>query len=188
MSKASVLALDVSIAHTGWCHTMLPDVHYIHGTINTDIDDYRTCSRFDRYDYVLRNILALCKKYKADTVLIEGYSHASHGNATLSLAELGGMLRSELRKLHIDTREIAAMSYRKIATGHGTIKPKAEYKPKRIVCGKKVRAETVKDAVREYIHRYLGRDIDDDNEADALLLAYAYATHTAEVRAVSKVV
>jgi Holliday junction resolvasome RuvABC endonuclease subunit len=85
----------------------------------------------------------------AELVCLEGYSFGSRGKGTISLGELGGVLRVALHEAGVRVAEIPPASLKRYATGRGN-------------SGKSV---VVVAAVKR-----LGLEPADDNEADAAWL------------------
>jgi Holliday junction resolvasome RuvABC endonuclease subunit len=94
----SYMALDLSLNSTGIA-MMLPE-------------DYPTTTYYDKtkklndhMDKIMKlvfHIKKLVKKYNFDKVFIEGQSYGSRGRATLSIAQLHGVVMYVLRKMHVD--------------------------------------------------------------------------------------
>lgn len=106
--------------------------------------------RFARYAKLAGYASSIVYRHQPSLVLIEGYSYGAKGAATLSLAELGGVVRQRLLAHAMPVIEVPPSVLKKFATGRGN-------------AGK---AEVVSALSKRY-----DREFRTDNEADAFALA-----------------
>lgn len=141
-----ILALDLSLAHTGYALTNLTTGNVIKGLIEPG-----NLKGMERLAFLRTRVLQLAATHP-DTclVLIEGYAYGAKGAAVVSLGELGGTIRLALWETRIPYLEIPPAQVKKFVTGKGNA-------PKQIM-------------LKEVFKRFDGEDIDDDNIADAFSL------------------
>jgi Holliday junction resolvasome RuvABC endonuclease subunit len=137
-----VLALDLSLTATGTC-VDTPD-----GPLAERIC-YPRLRGWERIDAILLSILALLRDWRPDVVAVEGYSFGSKGRAVFDIAELGGVVRWELRRSDVPWVAVPPSSLKRYATGRGN---------------------ATKDAMIAEAVRRFGFPGSDNNEADAWLL------------------
>lgn len=133
-----VLGLDLSLRATGLAH---PD-----GRVEVFRPPDRGMVRLARIRDV---VLDAASEIPGTTVMIEGYSMGSFGNAFLSLAELGGVVRLALWTEGIASVDVAPSRLKRYATGKGNAD---------------------KAAVLQAAWKRLGHEGTDHNGADALWL------------------
>lgn len=109
-------------------------------------------NRLKRFIPFVKEIVKWALKEDPHLILIEGYSFGSSGQATVSIGELGGMLRYELwRKGYGDViAEIPPKTLKKFAAQNGNASK-----------------EQMEDAVWEW----WGEEFESDDEVDAFALA-----------------
>jgi crossover junction endodeoxyribonuclease RuvC len=139
-----VLALDVSLAHTGYARADLAT-----GEITKGLVEPVDVNGMPRLAFLRDQLLKLAEPTHRTLVLIEGYAYAAKGQAVISLGELGGVLRLALYEAAIPVIEISPAQVKKFTTGKGNA-------PKNIM-------------LKEVFKRF-NVDIDDDNIADAFAL------------------
>lgn len=76
-------------------------------------------ARIDRYCELADLVMQVTDRFHPSLVLLEGYSYASQGSSK-TLAEFGGVLRTELCELDADILEVSPMTLKKFATGKGS--------------------------------------------------------------------
>jgi len=104
-ARPSILALDMSLTHAGWC---------LNG--KTGVITSR-CRGWDRIAEITQEVF--CKTFGIDVCLIEGYSYGSKGQSVYQIAELGGIVRFWLYQHEITTVEITPATLKKFTTGVG---------------------------------------------------------------------
>lgn len=106
MIVPAVLALDLSLTCTGY---VTPD---------GDVGQHTFAEKGVRRLYHAREWIKATAA-DADIVAIEGYSYASRGRASISLGELGGVVRTTLYELRVPSVEVPPSCIKKYATGRG---------------------------------------------------------------------
>src|SRR5206468_6278393 len=137
-----VAAFDLSLTAAGWAFGKLNGFRLESGVISPPKP-----TGIPRLQYLRQHVLVLAED--ADVVVIEGYSFGAKGNAILSLAELGGVIRIALADRGMPYVDIPPACLKLFATGKGNA-PKDE---------------VLAAAIRKL--QYSGHD---HNEADALWL------------------
>ena len=140
----NVLALDLSLTALGWARNA-PVRSGVWKPPGRGVE--RLASVLDWLDGVLEGV---------EIVAVEGYSFGSQGRATVSLGELGGVVRLHLHQRGLPFVEIPPSCRAKLATGKGN---------------------AGKDEVLAAAIRRLGYDGHDHNAADALWLLQAVLIH-----------
>lgn len=107
----NIVAFDLSLTSTGVCH---PD-----GSTSTIISKKRGVERLDELEKAVRYLVI---DANASRVVLEGYSFASRGRASVSLGELGGVIRLSLWRIDASYTEIPPSCRAKYATGSGSAK------------------------------------------------------------------
>jgi len=141
------LALDLSLTGTGIC---TPDGRTL--TIHTKL---RGLERIGR---IRSDIFETLTAHRPGIVAIEGYSYASKGRSSISLGELGGVIRWELWRNHWLYVDIPPACRAKYATGRGN---------------------APKDLVLQHACTRAGRVFEDNNQADAWWLHQMALAHYA---------
>jgi len=104
-ARPSILALDMSLTHTGYC-------------LNGETGVIASRKRgWDRIAEITSRVYELT--FGVDVVVIEGYSYGSKGQAVYQIAELGGIIRFWLYTRRMLTVEITPSTLKKFATGKG---------------------------------------------------------------------
>ncbi len=103
----NVLALDLSLTSTGYCHNGES------GVISFDEKGP------ERLRLVRQEVESLALKFKIDAVVMEGYSFASRNSQAHSIGELGGVIRLLLWERGIPYVVIPPTCRAKFATGKG---------------------------------------------------------------------
>lgn len=145
----SVLGLDMSVAHTGYCLYNLSTKEKKQGLIEAP-DGMKG---MERLAYIRDHVLDIPLRngdLQSTLVLIEGYSFASKGQAIIDLGELGGVIRLGMYVLHIPYLEIPPSRNKKFIGG-GTLQ---------------------KNRILLEVYKRFGEDLTDDNVADATVLMY----------------
>jgi len=143
-----VIGLDIA-TKLGWC--ILPvegdDSEAEYGVFGF-VKEGDRIRRWDKYVTSIKGLLA-CKDVKL--IALEGYSFGSHSGVIL-IAELGGIVRYELRREYpkIPQFEISPSALKKFATGKGNVP---------------------KDVVIKEVYKRWKFDTNDNNIADAFVLA-----------------
>jgi Holliday junction resolvasome RuvABC endonuclease subunit len=104
------------------------------------------------------DIFEALTKHRPGIVAIEGYSYASKGSSSISLGELGGIIRWELWTHHWLYVEIPPSCRARYATGRGN---------------------AAKDLVLQHACTRAGRVFEDNNQADAWWLWQMALAHYA---------
>ena len=104
-ARPSILALDMSLTHTGWC------LDGESGVITSRLRGW------DRIAEITQEVFT--RTFGVDVVVLEGYSYGSKGQAVYQIAELGGIVRYWLYAHGITTVEITPATLKKYATGVG---------------------------------------------------------------------
>lgn len=103
----NILALDLSLTSTGYCH------NGITGIISIDEKGaYRLWM-------IKEEVKSLIVKFGVDIAVIEGYSFASRNSQAHSIGELGGVIRLLLWELGIPLVVVPPTCRAKFATGKG---------------------------------------------------------------------
>lgn len=102
-----ILALDLSLTSTGYCHEGET------GTISFDETGPH------RLWLIKREVESLVNRFKIDLVVIEGYSFSSRNSQAHSIGELGGVIRLLLWELGKPIVVIPPTCRAKFATGKG---------------------------------------------------------------------
>lgn len=138
----NVLGVDASLNGTGLCRA-------VGGVYQTTVVQLKAGGdRFPKWVQVLHEIMN--KVQMIDLVIIEDYAYAQHSTSVTALAELGGVIRWELSKAHKEMLIVTSSQVKKFATGKGIA-------PKNVI-------------LKEVYRRYK-QDFNDDNAADAFILA-----------------
>lgn len=144
----NVLGIDASLNGTGLCLSLaVPGIKK---------REYRTglCKfqsggdPFRKWKEIVSKVLAFSDE--AQLILIEDYAYGAHSSSTTVLAELGGIIRWELRKQGREFTIVSSSVIKKFLTGKGS-------GPKNVL---------LKDVYRLYRMNF-----DDDNLADSFALA-----------------
>ncbi len=146
-----ILALDLSLARSGWCRTIDYGTPCQYGVLATA--GQRGVERLDR---IVREVQTLVGKVPVDLAVLEGYSYGSQGRSVFDIGELGGCVRLLLYRLGVPFVEVPPACLKKYACGHGN--------------AKKI------DMVVAARERFGLQGTTDDNECDAYLL-WAMAKH-----------
>lgn len=107
MRVVNVLALDLSLTSTGYCHNGQS------GVISFEAKGPERLWR------IKREVESLTLKFGIDVAVIEGYSFASRNSQAHSIGELGGVIRLLLWELGIPYVVIPPTCRAKFATGKG---------------------------------------------------------------------
>jgi len=135
-----LLALDLSLRSSG----------YAYGAAFGLLVPPKTADRgMTRLAWIRGQVLNLCEIARADVVLVEGYSFASHASHAHELGELGGAIRIALYDAGIPVCEIPPANLKMFITGKGNAK---------------------KDLVLVEVVRRLGYAGSSTDEADALVM------------------
>ena len=102
-----ILALDLSLTHTGVCGKDGVASCLITGKLRG----------MQRIDHIVRQVQRLA--HNVDLVVIEGYSFGSQGRSVFDIAELGGCMRFLLYRLGIPFVDVPPSTLKKYATGKG---------------------------------------------------------------------
>lgn len=150
MNGPSILALDLSLTCTGLCRD---------GECSRISTKLRGWPRIERIVSDIGDAASGC-----DVAVLEGYSFGSKGSSVFQIAELGGIVRWELRGRGLTIVEVPPSCLKKYATGRGN-------------AGKD---EMIAAAIRRF-----GFEGCDNNEADSYLLwcmaRHAYGSPVVEV-------
>ena len=141
-----IIGIDLSLTHPGWA-TFVGDRVTDFGPI----DKIPTVDRMDRLKYIAQKYRALSEG--SDWAVFEGYSFASTTQA-YSLGELGGVVRFTLQYSGHRWIEIPPATLKKFVTGKGN---------------------ALKSRMILAVYKRWKIDVDDDNQADAVGLAYVGA-------------
>lgn len=141
-----ILALDLALTLSGWAR--------MDGEIASGVFSAGDKRGMLRLHLLLKEVEVLTRG--VDLVVIEGYSFASKGRASISLGELGGLARYLIWKRNIPCAEVPPSCRAKFATGKGN---------------------SGKPAVLVEAVRRLGYEGHDNNEADALWLLQMALAH-----------
>jgi len=119
----SVLGIDLAPRHTGFC--IIPSGW--DGTLAALITDKVTYtltgkmgpqSQMRVYLQAAEQAVRLFKQHQVDEVVVEGYAYGAQGSAVTLLAELGGIVKSQLwMACGVLTEPVAAPAARKWLTG-----------------------------------------------------------------------
>lgn len=112
MSELGVLGLDLSLKATG---IALPD-----GSTRAIHPGARRIKGYARHELIRRAVLTAVASSSPDLVVIEDYAPHSPGiNSTIALAELGGVIRTELTIRGYVWETVAPNTLKAWATGKG---------------------------------------------------------------------
>ena len=106
-ARPSILALDLSLTHTGYC------LNGESGSITS------RCRGWDRIAEITQQVFRLT--FGVDVVVIEGYAYGAKGQGVYQIAELGGIVRFWLYQHALTTVEITPSTLKKFATGKGNV-------------------------------------------------------------------
>lgn len=114
-----VMGIDPSL--TGFAMVIMGDDCYERKEISTTSSKWGKTvrGRIARYRHLLGSCLEFAEKYDVSQFFVEGYSFASRGQAVITLAEFGGVLRDRLLWRNNLVLEIAPTMLKKFATGKG---------------------------------------------------------------------
>lgn len=112
----SVVSLDASLTGFAIC-ILFGDTHYIYET--TSKPTKSLLGRIDRLRKLVDWAKGYVKQYAPELLLIEGYSFNSRGNSSVSLGELGGILRHELIGYADTMVEVPPTVIKKFSSGKG---------------------------------------------------------------------
>lgn len=143
----NILALDLSLTSSGWARC-------VGGVTDHGLLEPHGRRGYERLEWIRSEVLRLAAG--ADLVVIEGYSFGSRGNAILSAAELGGVIRMALHDLGYRWVDVPPATLKKLATGKGNAS---------------------KEQVLAAAIRRLGYEGASPDEADALWLLEATLQH-----------
>jgi Holliday junction resolvasome RuvABC endonuclease subunit len=102
-----ILALDLSLTSTGYCHDG-----------ETGVITPKTTGA-ERLSDIQRKVASLALNFSINTVVMEGYSFASRHSQAHSIGELGGVIRLLLFEMGIPYVIIPPTCRAKFATGKG---------------------------------------------------------------------
>lgn len=105
MSAPHILAVDLSLTHTGCC---------LDGECSSITSKFRG---WPRVGHILTALLSMAEP--AQVVVLEGYSFGSRGRAVYDIGELGGVVRWALFDSGVPFVDVAPSSLKKYATGKG---------------------------------------------------------------------
>lgn len=112
MTPLSVLALDVSLTCTGYASTWTAAA-----SSGVLVPPREASAGIERLAWIREAALTLSEE--SDLVVLEGYSFGSKGRATVSLGELGGVVRVALWEAGVPVVEVSPSGRAKYATGAG---------------------------------------------------------------------
>lgn len=146
--------LDMSLSATGFCAINLPakaGTHRLHNhsVLNIGTIDPGNLTGPARLEHIFNRLAPLLEELKPSLVAIEGYAHGASFQAH-ALGEVGGMTRLLMWKLGIPYVEVQPTTLKQWLTGKG---------------------KATKPQIRKAIVSKWGRDIKDNNQADAFGLA-----------------
>lgn len=122
-------------------------VVHIHSTV---IETKKIKDHMDKICYIKKIIGRRMKKYGADKILIEGQSYGSRGRATLSIAQLHGVIMYAcMKQWQVEHYPIPPTTVKKYITGKGNNK---------------------KSVIIKCLYKRYGIDIDNEDRADAIAL------------------
>lgn len=120
----SVVGIDASLSHTVVCAAVFKDpepggYEWCESGNKIPADEIR--ERLVRYGTIVEPIIAFLTPLNPKLILIEGYSFASKGRATHSLAEFGGVFRMNLALALPEAilLDVAPTRLKKFITGKG---------------------------------------------------------------------
>lgn len=138
----NVMGLDLSLNGTG--------VSIYDGKLwATMIKTSKLKSHMDKVIRIKRIIFSKIKKYNIGKVFIEGQSFGSRGQATLSIAQLHGVMMYFLIKKKVPFVLIPPSQVKKYITGRGNCK---------------------KSLILKCLYKYYGIDIDQEDMADSFAI------------------
>lgn len=157
------IGLDMSLAATGVCalkHWTSPGKHWL---TNFSVARIGTLTPPDkltgpaRLEWIFNQLAPILETDRPKLVAIEGYAHGASFQAH-ALGEVGGMARLLLWKLGIPFVEVQPTTLKKYLTGDG---------------------QATKAKIKKSVKARWGRDIKDNNQADAFGLALLATLSTA---------
>jgi crossover junction endodeoxyribonuclease RuvC len=151
IQRSGVLGLDLSVTGTGWYflgNTEASGLFSIPKSIQKSPD-----AHFSRLDWLAVQLAALLDQWTPAIVVIEDYSYGSKGSSLYTIAEWGGVARLELFRKKFRTLAVAPLTLKQFACPE-------------------MKATTVKkEHVMMGVLKRWGREISDNNVADAFVLA-----------------
>jgi crossover junction endodeoxyribonuclease RuvC len=145
----SIIGLDMSLTEPGWAKYNIEKKELTSGVI--DVKQYKGLIRINAIVEAINDLYEDSIDTEHHLVILEGYSFGSKGAAVISIGELGGVVRYELWKNKTKYIEVAPTSAKKFLTGTGTAQ---------------------KSVIIKEVYKKYNIDVNNDNEADAINLAY----------------
>jgi crossover junction endodeoxyribonuclease RuvC len=149
--NTTVLSLDLSFTSTGWCVvSSYDDTTLLYGEIKTkkaDFDD-DIC----RCVEILKQILAIISDSQPDIIAIEDVFQGPNAKTNKKLAQLGGIVRANLKLLEIHYIDVHPKTLKKYICGEG-------------------KGNATKQMMMDEVNRVLDADIKSDNICDAIGLS-----------------
>lgn len=75
-------------------------------------------NRFERFNYILQQVLVFIETHPKGPIFIEGYAYAGKG-MVFNIGELGGIVKHSLYLLGYDVTEMAPKDLKKFVSGNG---------------------------------------------------------------------
>jgi Holliday junction resolvasome RuvABC endonuclease subunit len=144
-----IAAFDLSIAEPGWAmYDANQPEPMMSGFLTTSASE-GFWARADQVVGLVGAVLGGFNPVFSDLVVLEGLSYGSAGNASLDLAQLGGIVRMQLHRRGLRWVEVAPGTLKVYATGSGRSK---------------------KPAMLKAAEQWLGFEGGNNNEVDAIWL------------------
>lgn len=113
-----VIGIDPSLSGTGFIALDSRGEVVQRDRLTSEASGHEVLSRMNRYEMLVQEIKAKCRKWSPELVCIEGYSFMSNFGSALDRIEYGGLLRYVLTR-EWPVLEVSPMSLKKWASGSG---------------------------------------------------------------------
>lgn len=147
----SVLGIDPSLTGFAICYSV-PGRGLLEGRWSSKPTDGSVDARMERIEQLVRGTLDIVAAHKPALILIENYAYNATGGMAFDRAELGGVLRWELRRrLKLSESpckiiEPAPSTLKKFTTGDGSAKKPAMVSAIATLQGRQIKTEDQADA------------------------------------------